>query len=124
LLYSRSSLIAAPQVGNISVIFPTEAVARVAGPAQAPGRNLASDIASSSGSSLANPMVAASPNQGGLSQIQFSMFYHPHVCAFIDSLNRYGLSNFRSIATQALTNDHGVIAGLSYPAKPIPRPLP
>jgi GH18 family chitinase len=110
--YSRSGLVAGPQIGNVSVIFPTKALARAGGPAPAPGRNLAGGIvAPTSVSSPAIPMDVPANNQGSLSQIQFSMFSHPHVCAFIETINRYGLSNFLSIATQARTNDNGVIAG-------------
>jgi GH18 family chitinase len=104
-LYSRSSLIAAPQVGKVSVIFPTTVVARAGGPAPVPGR--VGVVAPTS----VIPTDVPANNQVSLPQIQFSMFYHPHACAFIETINRYGLSNFLSIATQARTNDNGVIAG-------------
>jgi hypothetical protein len=111
-VYSRSSLIATPQIGNVGVIFPTKVVAHTGEPALAPGRDLGAGIAApTSLLPLASPMDAPANNQGGLSQIQFSMFYHPFACAFIETINRYGVPRFLSIDTQARTNESGVISG-------------
>ena len=44
---------------------------------------------------------------------QFVNFWHPHACAFIKTLNQYGIPSFLSLLTQQRTNDGGVVSGFA-----------
>jgi hypothetical protein len=46
-------------------------------------------------------------------QVTFATHYHPHVCAFIKALNWQGLPALLALPRQQLTNDGGVISGLT-----------
>ncbi len=110
-VYSRNSLTATQQVGDISSVFSNNTMARLTGSSTspAPAKNTAgTDIVSQSANLTSETPEAI---QFGLPQIQFSTFFHPHVCSFIKAINQYGLANFLSLANQARTNDNGVISG-------------
>jgi sugar lactone lactonase YvrE len=59
--------------------------------------------ATSSGLALAQP--AANSAAVALPRIQFYNHFHPHICAFIEALNRDGIPGLLTLANQQLSND-------------------
>jgi hypothetical protein len=49
-------------------------------------------------------------------RLKFATFWHPHVCAFIKTLNQYGVPALLSILQQGRVNDGGVVTGFSLSA--------
>ncbi len=125
-LYSRLLLSQPPVTGNSRVVFPSTLPARTPG-ATAPTPVTAAPSAVTNRQALATTLPAtvstrsaqpldSTPVTGptGLpSQVVFSNFFHPQVCSFIKTLNRYGFPNLLALVTQQLTNDGGVISGFT-----------
>jgi hypothetical protein len=63
-------------------------------------------------------IISSSPDT--VTQLRFATFWHPHVCAFIKTLNQFGFPRLLSLLTQARTNDGGIASGfaLSLPSTP------
>ena len=120
LLMSQPSLTVNPNVvfpGALSARKPgataTAAPSSAAPSAVANGQELASTIRGTAKTQSASPLDATLGSRSPPSQIVFSNFFHPHVCSFIKTLNRYGFNNLLSLATQQMTNDGGVISGFT-----------
>jgi GH18 family chitinase len=107
-----------PPVGALGQIFAAAAFSPSGATASTPTTTapvLGRAIAQGAGTSAApvpttarrglksgDPLVQKSTT---VSQIEFSTFFHPHVCAFIKTINRYGLPALLTLANQQLTND-------------------
>ena len=117
--YIRATLAAAPEMGNSSVVFPdaqnTRTVASVApSAALIRTKSVAASATARPAVGAATTKVEAVPTGEQAfwpSQIQFSTFFHPHVCAFLTAVNRYGVPQLLALGTQALTNDNGILSG-------------
>ena len=117
--YIRATLAAAPGTGTSSVVFPdaqnNRTVASVA-PSAALSRTKSVTASATAqpeiGTATTGVEAAPTGEQTSMpSQITFSTFFHPHVCAFLTAVNRYGVPQLLTLGTQALTNDNGILSG-------------
>jgi peptidoglycan hydrolase-like protein with peptidoglycan-binding domain len=55
---------------------------------------------------------------GSYALATFATHFHPHICAFVSTLNQYGITGLLSLLTQQRSNDGRVVSGftLSYPS--------
>ena len=130
--YIRATLATAPGIGSSSVVFPNAQNNRAVAN-KAPSAALAR-TKSVAASATAQPAVGASTTKveaaptgeqtSWPSQIQFSTFFHPHVCAFLTAVNRYGVPQLLALGTQALTNDNGILSGFVLDSPTFPNPPP
>jgi hypothetical protein len=113
--HSSAKLTPGAQLGNAGLVFPKTATA-------SRGRVFGAGGASSTTTATAGSVLPfgdiTKEKSNSVSQVLFSTFFHPHVCAFIKAINRYGLAGFLTLANQTLTNDNGVISGFVLSPNP------
>jgi hypothetical protein len=125
--YLAGTLMPGLQLANGSAIFETaKMTATPPAVVQKPAPAITSTSASASAVSVrgsntpvpdfARPVEIAdatpdTQTYSGAYQLLFSIVFHPLTCAFIKTLNRYGVPQLLSLATQTGTNDNGGLSG-------------
>ncbi len=105
-LYRRSTLAALMPVVQTGAIFQNAAAVPLAANTGAAAGAVTTPVP--------QPAVRVSGEETKTpSSVLFTNFFHPLACAFIKTVNRYGLSQLITLPNQQLTNDGGVISGFT-----------
>ena len=116
--YGRESLTSntASQVAtglNTAILAQSSSITRVPVLQNGAGSTLATQSESNSLLSIGQLHQNQKSYADSNTRLQFATFWHPHVCAFVKTLNQYGVSGLLSMLTQQRTNDGAVVSGFT-----------